>query len=415
MKKTLAITLLASTFTLAACGGGGDGDGDSTSTYSYTGPTAAVTLDSSNIGSIAANAMSSNEMLFDQGIPLVSVASISEETTQSVFDATTDLLEIATNNIQNINADSQLVSASATYSCADGGSVFYDGDISEFQDDTLSVNDSLSVTFNSCTEGGTTINGTMSLTVTSAEGDYVTPSGTWELGYTISFNQLSIDGTSLLMHGGMSFTVGDDGSQYTSISGSSLFVMSGTQQALLSNFNMSVSVNTSGDTTVNSDYTYAGTDIGGSITVDTTTPFFTSFGNSYPETGEMIITGAGGATILVRAIDATQVYLEWDIDPIDGNPDNNATIPWTQLATWSPTPPPTGSVAAGQSKYDADCASCHAAGSYDPLPAEIASAGDLLGTSNLIVNDLRPYGGMNSVDILTDQEVLDLKAFIDSL
>jgi hypothetical protein len=104
----------------------------------------------------------------------------------------------------------------------------------------------------------------------------------------------------------------------------------------MTNFDMSASINTLGDTTVDSDYTYAGTDIGGSITIDTTTPFFTSFGNSDPETGAMTITGAGGAKIWLSAVDATQVSLLWDINPIDGNPDTmGATILWTELATWT--------------------------------------------------------------------------------
>ena len=76
---------------------------------------------------------------------------------------------------------------------------------------------------------------------------------------------------------------------------------------------------------------------------------------------------------------------------------------------------PVGSVAAGQAKYDADCASCHAAGSYDlSLPTDPAS--DLDGKSNLIIPDLSTLPGMKSgVPDITEQQVLDLKAFLDSL
>ncbi len=76
---------------------------------------------------------------------------------------------------------------------------------------------------------------------------------------------------------------------------------------------------------------------------------------------------------------------------------------------------PGGSVAAGQAKYDADCASCHAAGSYDTTSS--GSAGDLYGKSNLIIEDISSYAEnkKSGVDDLTPQEILNLKAFIDNL
>ena len=70
---------------------------------------------------------------------------------------------------------------------------------------------------------------------------------------------------------------------------------------------------------------------------------------------------------------------------------------------------PSGSFEAGRLKYDADCAGCHAAGTYDPQ----GFAGDIAGTGNLLVNDLGTINaGMNGI-MLTDQEILDLQAFLD--
>ena len=42
---------------------------------------------------------------------------------------------------------------------------------------------------------------------------------------------------------------------------------------------------------------------------------------------------------------------------------------------------PVGTIVAGQAKYDADCASCHAAGTYD-TSLEVVKAGDLGGKSS---------------------------------
>ena len=69
-----------------------------------------------------------------------------------------------------------------------------------------------------------------------------------------------------------------------------------------------------------------------------------------------------------------------------------------------------GSFTAGQLKYDAACASCHAAGSYDPVGER---ASDLYNDGEKLVTDLNSLGGMNSVPDITTQELLDLRAFLE--
>jgi mono/diheme cytochrome c family protein len=76
---------------------------------------------------------------------------------------------------------------------------------------------------------------------------------------------------------------------------------------------------------------------------------------------------------------------------------------------------PVGSVSAGRAKYDADCASCHAAGSYDMTTSN--GGNDLLGKSNLLITDISSYspGKKAAVADLSSQEILDLTAFLESL
>lgn len=74
--------------------------------------------------------------------------------------------------------------------------------------------------------------------------------------------------------------------------------------------------------------------------------------------------------------------------------------------------PPVGSsgdVVAGQGIYDAACAGCHRKGSYDPS----GPYNNLQGDGNQIRNNMRNISGMGSVPIFSDQEVLDLAAFLD--
>ena len=76
---------------------------------------------------------------------------------------------------------------------------------------------------------------------------------------------------------------------------------------------------------------------------------------------------------------------------------------------------PVGSIAAGQAKYDADCAICHAAGSYDTSTSNGAS--DLFGDSSKLIANISSYSPTKKAAVadLTNQEILDLTAFLDSL
>ena len=71
---------------------------------------------------------------------------------------------------------------------------------------------------------------------------------------------------------------------------------------------------------------------------------------------------------------------------------------------------PVGSITAGAEKYDLSCASCHKAGTYDPVGGD----SDLYDDGERVINAISSISGMNSVTDLTDQEVLDLKVFLES-
>jgi len=68
-------------------------------------------------------------------------------------------------------------------------------------------------------------------------------------------------------------------------------------------------------------------------------------------------------------------------------------------------------VAAGEALYDAECASCHSAGDHDTT----GFAGDLAGQGNNVISDLGSIDSAMSSITLTDQQVSDLMAFLDSL
>ena len=71
-----------------------------------------------------------------------------------------------------------------------------------------------------------------------------------------------------------------------------------------------------------------------------------------------------------------------------------------------------GNIAAGQALPDSSCSFCHAAGSHDP-DAEVAN--DLAGTGDNVIPALGSIDAAMSSVTLTQQEVDDLKAFLNSL
>jgi mono/diheme cytochrome c family protein len=83
------------------------------------------------------------------------------------------------------------------------------------------------------------------------------------------------------------------------------------------------------------------------------------------------------------------------------------------------SPAPVGDPVAGQAKYDASCEVCHAAGAHDTTTAlganDLGGLGQALIDAGLLVNDLGTVNALMTGIALTDQEILDLAAFLDTL
>jgi len=88
-----------------------------------------------------------------------------------------------------------------------------------------------------------------------------------------------------------------------------------------------------------------------------------------------------------------------------------STVPTTTTSTTTTTTGG-GNIALGQQDYDDRCSFCHAAGSHDP-DSEFAS--DLAGKGNLLVNDLGTIDEAMSGIMLSDPQIANMAAFLDSL
>lgn len=314
MNKLSTPIILASALALTACGG--SGDSTSVTAVSYTGPTAAIILDDSNQDDVSATAVDVGSGLFDSDLPFVGgVEASSNPVEYNLFDISKQI----TFNIlkeRDIPSEQILTGAVLTEACTDGGSATISGAVDAFINDTIIPGESISITFNSCIEGGILFNGAVSLTINTLTGTIYDNLNPWEAGISLSYDQLSIDNGLLFVDGDITLTTGENAtSYYDTVSGTSLYVASGADQALLTNYVLSlITDNTTFAETIDSDFTYAGTDIGGSITVETTAPFVTNSFDMYPNQGSGTVTGAGGAKIRLTAIDEDWVTIDWDFD-----------------------------------------------------------------------------------------------------
>jgi mono/diheme cytochrome c family protein len=98
----------------------------------------------------------------------------------------------------------------------------------------------------------------------------------------------------------------------------------------------------------------------------------------------------------------------------DGNNSDTATVTVTVNS-----PAPAGDAAAGMTRYDAECNVCHAAGAHDLTTAlggnDIGGRGTALIADGKLVNSLETVNAIMVGITLTDQGILDMAAFLDTL
>jgi hypothetical protein len=211
--------------------------------------------------------------------------------------------------------------------------------LNDVGDPGLSTGDSASLTFINCIfdpDGiPVTMNGNISFTASDVTG---TPDGPFSYALTCSFNAYSVTvlGATVTVHGGFTLELSTtDGDTFTAVVHGDYFSV--TAQAGLQAFTGTISdfrvartyTESTGDYVVNVMGTIAGTQLGGSVTYETPVPF-TGTDPDDPDAGTLIVTGAGGATLTVVAIDNVDVEIHVDLDG-DGESDGTIFTTWSVL------------------------------------------------------------------------------------
>lgn len=313
IKRTL-FGIVAATLILTGCGGGGG-----SSAPTYNGPTGAVSLSSTTEGQTAAG-FASNEA-FDSGLSSVTniaappfVASNTATNFHALSTLAQKYAEIAFKADKSGPNLPVGVTGSQTVNCPSGGSATVT--VVAASQTTYTAGDTVTFAYNNCVTSLYRISGTIKLTI----GSFTSGSA---FSATYTFDRLTevqlSTGNSGVIHGSFTASISNGAQLVSNLSGTSLLLQNTTagvtNQILISNFSYVDTLNnTTGNVTVDHDFTYASTLLGGSITVNTVTPFIIYSGDIYPTTGQLVVTGASNAKVRLSAVNKTSATLEYDLD-----------------------------------------------------------------------------------------------------
>jgi hypothetical protein len=316
---------------LAACGGGGGGGG-------ATPLSSLVTIDSQNAPTIAAavlgTALDTEGLAGLGGLGLVPVAANAKTTSLAMSKLGT--LQQQQTQLLKQRAQLGLLQApipEETVPCAAGGTMTLSGNIAN--GGQLSAGDTLDFAFADCDQGdGAVINGVFAMSITSFSGDL--SSGMILLGIEVTvtgFEVADASGTAT-MNGSiaMSMDLRDPVVTAITISTASLSVSDGSTSHTLSDFSIVQTVDSSASVAYSLDVSgsLSSSRFDGRVDFETTATLQND-GGQYAFAGEVVISGANGATITVFVLSNQMVQLEIDLDG-DGNADETVTRTWAELS-----------------------------------------------------------------------------------
>jgi hypothetical protein len=178
-------------------------------------------------------------------------------------------------------------------------------------------------------EGDTTTNGRFSMRVTSFSGDPESGTFAFAVTTTITSFQVTVPGETATIDGSVSISINMAGSTVTTtVTSSSISVGDGSSNHTLRDYS-SVHTLMSGSFTLDVSGSLTSSDFSGTVNFDTTA-LLQGMGDGYAFTGQLLITGANGATIKVIVLDATYVRLEVDSNG-DGVVDATLDVTWNDL------------------------------------------------------------------------------------
>ena len=318
---------------LAACGGGGGegGGGGSTTPVVYAGNVNPAVITPANASKLTADVIGSD----DTAAPILGISIESSDATLGQRSGVVDLALRLNRSFREAvvraeKANSARRAAQAVFpveqtDLCDSGSVRTSGTLSDNGTGTLAL------TFNDCRTGADTVSGPATVRVDVFDFDFRAPTD-----FTVSFSRLSLRGPGISMDAGGSLR-----SQLNF----------GTSTETVTENLVSLNNNTGGMTkTENLVFVYAYNSIfspsaftanvsgrvfdqvHGYVDIATNAPLvFGTMGQLFPDSGQLLLTGAGSSHIRATALSTTMARLELDLD---GNSayEIDVRLKWAELS-----------------------------------------------------------------------------------
>jgi len=321
---------------LAGCGGGGDGGGDGEPTpLVYDGNTSQAAITPTDASTLTANVVASGDgptailgikttnggAAQDQSGGLMGVARVLGRT-----------LRDTASRAEQGSSSPQAAAGALVDGVCDSGSLRTDGQLNGDGTGTVEI------TFDNCLADGVTLSGPATLRVDHFEMAMSMPTD-----FTVSFKRLTLRGSALSIDAtgslrwvftgsaccgvGVTYEANTITANLVSLNNST-GRKTMTENLLLMNEERLTATSTSLTSTVvgrifDQDFGY--------VDISTPTPiFFGTVSQSFPDSGQLLLTAAAGSTIRATALNSTMVQLELDLDGV-GGVDNTATLKWTDL------------------------------------------------------------------------------------
>jgi len=304
---------------VTACGGGGGGGGGAP-------PAAPALIDSGNAATVTREVIDAGIGAGAFGVAVGGGGILAGDGGASAL-----ALGRAGQRRAALQAGASIPIPAETFDCAVSGTVRLSGTLASI--DTVTAGDRINATFSDCDDAeGAVYDGGLRIDVTRFSGDIF--SNQFLLGADITLTNLTIteDGESVTGDGGFDLDldltvplVSD-----LTVSGSVFDVSSGSNGWVLRDFAISILEDATGVdllTRYSGTGTLEGSGFDGAVDFVTVDPL-ESTGGDYPATGELLITGANGATIRATVLDASTIQLALDLD-------GNGVVDETQEMQWS--------------------------------------------------------------------------------
>jgi len=202
---------------------------------------------------------------------------------------------------------------------------------------TLSANDTINMDADMCDDGlGEVIDGLISATVTAFTGDIT--SGLYNMTMRLDLTNLQVTTAEdvLLSNGDVAVTLDATTPGYVaaSVRGDAVTTSSNTSMETLYSYLSSQTLDTRvspSPYTTSASGTVDSSELGGVVEYSMF-PMFQGFDNDYPSSGELLVTGANGATVRLIIIDNVDIRIEFDSDGM-APPDETIDTTWVAFTS----------------------------------------------------------------------------------